>query len=227
LTSLEVRVTNGETGRGNYFYADTMLFGLRSESISDEGNGHALALGTSVGVRYQREKYDAWHDRFGAAHLPGLAVDANFYGSNWALRTSGRIHGDYVGVHAMNYHQWQDAYPDETGKTVLAREGYHYGWGLSGRLKAELAVSRFGIGASAFYGQYRSQQNFDRLQEMITRDQVGLNRLIDYEAWLRAQLYGTAFVEVRRTGNYRRASLDEFSGRNQIVRNTIEIGTYF
>ncbi|MBT8496552.1 MAG: hypothetical protein KJO07_26125, partial [Deltaproteobacteria bacterium] len=227
LTTLQARHVRAGSGTGTSFLADTMLLGWRQEQVDDDGTGLGVAIGTAVAVRYQRERWDGWFDRLGAIHLPGLGINSVVRGRGWSLRTVARAHADYAGVHASSYPRWVEGNPMEVGKTVLEREGYYYAWGLSGRFRADLEVSRFGLGTSLFYGQYRSQQNFDRFQSMLTVDQIGRKGFFDYSVWLRAQLYGTSYLEVRRMGQQRSSTFEDLEASGSQTRHTIELGTTF
>lgn len=231
ITSLDVQLTADGGGLpGRRFLADTMMFGWRHEQVpvdGEDGLALGLTIGSAIAVRYQDENYDAWRDRLGALHMPGLGIDTIVIGDGWSLRALVRGHFDYAGVHAMTYPRWAAAYPDEVGKSILARQGYNYAWGASGRIAAELRVSHFAFGVGAFHGRYWSQQGFDRQQSLLTVDQVGRARYSDRTAWLRGALTDSVFVEIRRDRHNRSSELEEFDGTNDLRRRTIEIGAYF
>lgn len=230
LTSLEVELAASPEGSGKKFLADTMMFGWRHESIPEAGEdevGVALAVGSSVGARYQDERYAAWREQLGALHLPGLAIDSSVDGGSWSLRARARAHFDYAGTHAMTYPRWEAANPNEVGKGILREQGYNYAWGVSTRVAAELSVARFALGVSMFHGRYRSQQGFDRQQEMLTVDQLASARYTDVGTWLRGGLTDRLFVELRRDRHYRSYDLEGFEGTNELKRHTLELGAYF
>ncbi len=226
LTSLEASLAGGD-GSSARFHADTMVFGWRNERVDPDGNGLGFIVGTSVGARYQEEDFESWRDRFGAVHMPGFAVDAVARGRSWTARASARAHLDYAGIHAMSFDRWAAANPMERGKSILAEQGYFYAWGASTRLAAELNASRFGLGVSMFHGRYRSQQGFDRVQEMLTVDQIANAKLTDVGLWLRGRLTKRTFVEYRRDSHYRTSDIEGVEGTNRARRRTIELGTYF
>jgi hypothetical protein len=226
LTSLDAALAGG-SGSSVRLVADTVVFGLRHERVSAEGEGFGLVLGTSVGVRYQDENFDAWRDRLGAVHFPGFAADAVVRGRNWSARGSARAHFDHAGVHALTYDRWVAANPMERGKSVLIEQGYYYAWGASTRLTAELNASRFTLGAAKFHGRYRSQQGFDRDQDKVTVDQVGTAQFTDLSIWLRGRITDRAFLEYRHDRHSRSGELEGITGTSSAQRRTIELGAYF
>lgn len=229
ITRLDLHVAAGPAGTGVYALADTFLFAKRHEDIPFDGDGigYGVAVGSAVAARYQDESYEAWRDRLGAVHLPGIAVDAALVGNGWSLRGLARAHVDYGGVHAMTYARWYDANPTEVGKAVLAEQGYYYAWGASARASAELTTRNYGIGAAAFHGRYWSQQGFDRFQSELTVDQIGHNRYTDLGIWIRRALFDGVYVELRRDTHYRFSDLEGFEGTSKLARRTLELGTYF
>jgi hypothetical protein len=76
-----------------------------------------------------------------------------------------------------------------------------------------------------FRGRYRSQQGFDREQEMVTVDPVGTARLADLGVWLesrRARSSSTATTPTTAPATSR-ASKQPTAQR----RHTIELGAFF
>src|SRR5690606_24778382 len=125
------------------------------------------------------------------------------------------------------YARWMEANPGERGKSILAEQGYYYAWGASARVTAELATSRFGLGASAFRGSYKSQQGFDRAQPELTVDQIARDRYADLSVWIRGRLFDNVFVEYRRDAHQRASDIDGIEGSGRLLRRSIELGTYF
>jgi hypothetical protein len=231
FNTLQVRLTGGGAlDGGTFLLADSLLAGWRFTRVSPGGRGDrgsALNLGTAVAVRYQREQYGPWRDRLGALHLPGLAADGDVWERSWRLRGRARVHADYGGIHSLAFDRWLAEHPDEIGKSILEAQGYYYGWGLSGRLEGELATPWATLGGAMFYGAYRSQQGFDRYQDKVTVDQLVRSRFLDYEVWLRGNVYRDAFVELRAAGQDRHERFEDLTASARLGRYTLELGTTF
>ncbi len=229
INRLRMNANIGAGGRGVDLYTDTVLMGHFRQAISTAGIGGAIAVGTSMGFRYRREKYDLWYDQFGVAHLPGLAVDADMRGATWSLSLYGRTHGDFAGLRAPTYAEWEEANPDEVAKSILRKQSYYYGWGVSSRAGAVLRLPHVHVGGELFYGRYWSQQGLDRTQESVTADIAAASTMIDGEAWLRLYPWRTApyYAALTASMAQRRSRVDTLRERSRIERYTLSMGLSF
>ncbi|WP_428269469.1 DUF3943 domain-containing protein [Haliangium sp.] len=225
ITSLRGRLGFGAGGHGIDIYADTVLLGLYWQRIPAGGIGVGAALGTAVGFAFRDQSHGSWRDRVGVSHLPGLALDLDLIAPYAQFELRARLHGDFAGVHASPYAQWEATYPDEIGKSILRKQGYYYGWGWSGRLRASLRLPYLTLGGALFHGRYASQEGLDRSQENLTIDVEASDTVRDYELWLRLQLFSTPLhVQLGAYSQRRKSHLGEFRSRSRLDRYFLSLG---
>jgi len=233
LPSLSLEIIGDQRGRERSvdLLADTILIGQHRQDIplpGESGLGRAFTLGTSIAYQYRRERLGLFADRLGILHFPGLAIDAHLVGWRSHLRISARAHADFAGLEALSYERWREAHPDAVEKTILRKQGYYYGWGVSGRLSAELSLPRVTLGARASYGYYDSKEGLDRNQEEVTADVQASDTVLDYEAWLRASPLGRRlYLELRLSHQARRAHLGGFDASEDLRRYGLRVGCDF
>ncbi len=225
IAALSFAADFGAGGHGLALYADTVLAGFYAQRVARGGDGVTAALGSSLGFRFRDEGFADWRDRIGVAHLPGLAAQ---FGLSWQgirLDLNARLHGDFAGLHARPYADWEAAYPDETGKSILRKQGYYYGWGYSHWLEAALSSPRVSIGGRVFYGRYHSQEGLDRTQELLTADVSADDTVIDRRAWLRVRpLSGALTIALTGRWRTRRSAVGEFTSDRALRRVSLWLG---
>lgn len=199
VTSVRSRISFDGSDVDTDVHADTMLFGHHVQDVDAAGAGHANTVGLGVAFTYRRERLGSFSDRLGLLHLPAVGLDDHIL---WAggvrLAVSLRLHADFAGVEAAAYPLWKADHPDAVEKTILRREGYTYGWGLSGRLAVELVTPGMAVGGAYFGGRWDSQEGLDRSQERVTHDVDATDRLDDLEAWIRVgPAFSVLFLEAR------------------------------
>lgn len=235
FTHLAVRGVGGARGRGTALYADTILAGYFAQDIrvTDRGlRGFAVAVGSSVGYTHRRERHGTFRDKLGITHLPGLAVEANVLLGRYGVALRGRLHGDFAGVHAMAFDQWDAANPDVPTKTVLERERFYYGWGYSARAELEVTLPYVRAGVNAYYGQYHSDEGLDRAQETIDDGGIDVrasDRVIDAEAFVRLSPFRRrpAYVELTASRQRRLSRVAEFETSRRFEQLSLRLGTVF
>jgi hypothetical protein len=173
-------------GAGLSLQADTLVAGYHAQD-----RRQALTVGASLAYSYLRSTanvYDAFREaaelpepalsyhvpteaeQYAALHLPGPALDWHLRASNVALFVAARLHPDFAGLGAPAFYDWAAANPDEKGKHILHRQGYFYGWGGSGGVRAGLRLGPLRFAAEVFHGRYWSQDGLDRHVERLTAD---------------------------------------------------------
>jgi len=220
---------------GAKVYSDTFLAGFRSENIPEEGAeeiGYEFNLGTSIGYRYQREKFGLWKDRLGGLHAPGLAVEGSVFGDAWRLRWRGRAHFDVMGVNAQASKRWNEANLDVDagviGKSILLNSGYYYAWGASATARVELELPIVTLGSNLFVGQYYSIEGYDRIRnEGLAFETRANDEFFDVEAWVRAPIYGGIDIELRASDQRRNGQLGDLFSKQSLRRYTLEVGSTF
>jgi hypothetical protein len=230
LTALSLRVSGG-AGRVNAdLFGDTLLVGVHDQAIdhpADGGVGRAVTAGVSIAYRYRNEQYGAFRDRLGIMHLPGPALDGHLVGRSWRLGAFARASADFAALHALPYPEWKAANPDVRDKTILDRHRYYFGWGVSGRLGAELELPRVALGGAVFRGRYASQEGYDRSQERVELDVSASDTVADYDAWLRVTPLSRsrAYLELRASRRDRGARVGDVHAEQGVRLVTLEVGT--
>ncbi len=213
VTRLRARATRGAEGGGFEMYADTTFAGFAREAITERQGrrfGHAVVVGSNVAFFYRRQSFGVWSDRLGVVGLPGLALDVHILRDELRLTARGRLNADFAGVHAATFQQWaRRRRPDEVAKSILVKQGYYYGWGLSARLEAELVGRWIEAGARWMLGRWWSHEGLDRNQAAVTADLALSDRRVDLEGWLRLRpgRHGL-FFEIALARTWRRAALE-------------------
>ncbi len=229
ITSLEAVLTAGGGGDfGHTILSDTFIAGWRYSHIAEErSRGGALTLGSATAFRYQSTRFESWRDRLGAAHLPGLAVDATLWGTRWRLFGLARVHPDYGGIGSLAHARWTAAHPEHIGWTSLGERGYYHALGLSGRLRAELTLPYASAGAELFGGRYRHHHGRDLNESELTVKQRIASRIADYDLWLRARLTETWYAEARLEGRHRAERYEDLDASARMLRAGVDLGASF
>lgn len=240
VTQLRFRGTAAVPGGGLELAADTMLVGWHGQSLEGadalarkhglEGEhgalyGGATTIGTSVSLFYRRNDYGAFRDRLAVFGWPGLALDSHAFFGVGSLRFGVRLQGDFAGVHAQAFDDWQDQHPDEQPKTILDRHQYYYGWGGSGRAFFELRLPYLQLGARARYGIWSSHEGLDRKQAQVTADVRASDRALDYETWLRVVPFEFGvFFEASHASQRRWSGVGGFRASQRLDRYQVAVG---
>jgi hypothetical protein len=191
-------------GSGMTMSSDTMIAGYHGQSMTGSAlapRGHAITIGASVAYSYlksQANDYRAFREavalpapdlgyhtpkraeQYSALHLPGPALDWHVRAPDVALSVAARAHPDFAGLGAPAFYDWSAAHREEKGKHILHRQGYFYGWGASGSLRASLRLGPVRFDAGIFHGRYWSQDGLDRHVESITVDVPAEGQVLFY-----------------------------------------------
>ncbi|HJL01781.1 MAG TPA: DUF3943 domain-containing protein [Polyangiaceae bacterium LLY-WYZ-15_(1-7)] len=202
LADLRARATRGPGGGGFELEADTVVLGLHAQDLEDAPGGlrgAAGLVGASIAYRYARQSYADWTDRLGVVHLPGLALEGHLFGGPVALHLGARVHADFASVHAKApFDAWFAAQPEGTrAKTILEREGYYFGWGLSTESRVALALGPVELGVRTRFGSWWSDEGLDRSQEEVNADVRVRDRALDVATWARLDLPRGLQLEAR------------------------------
>lgn len=229
FTNFDISITRGE-GYATRSNASTLLLGWRHQNIPEDDEdaiGTTLTVGTEIGYKYHREEYGIWRDRLGGLQAPGLGVEAELLTDSWKLR--GELHAsfDLMGVNSLSWQQFRVERPEEIGKSILQESSYYYAYGASTRLSASLEVSRFALGANLFVGHYISIEGFDRTKATLEMEVAGDDDFLDYEIFLRSEIFRQAYGQFRWGQSYRRGNLGEYHARESLSRANFELGLHF
>ena len=228
LTALALDARLGDGGAGFDLQATTTLLGYHWQRLTRDG-GRAATVGVAIGSTYRRHTTDSWFDRVGILHLPGPALSGHLRGPSWHLEVSVAGHGDFASLDAAAYPAWQAANPDVVGKTILARQRYYFGWGVSGSARALLTTPHLRFGAAWFGGRYRSQQGLDRSQEAVEYDVPVADRVMDRAAWVDLEpLAGRLIVRARLERRVRHNRVDRSFRASKTLRQfSLLVGAVF
>lgn len=193
-------------GWSAFLEGETLLLGWHTQHIGDEPTatnpnepsiGSAFTIGSTLLYRYRNEELGPWTDRVGTLSLPGLRSDAHLIVGEHTLGFSAQFHGDFAGIYAPNYREWEAAHPDARAKTILRKQSYFYGWGYSLRFEAHWRHPAFETGLRGYLGRHSSDEGLDRSQEQVLDDIEVTSRSWELEAWLRLRHAGSgAFLEL-------------------------------
>jgi hypothetical protein len=208
LSEVFVSTEASRHGAGLIAGADTLVVGYHAQSMSREGRevrGEAITLGSSVGFAFLRSTANRYRsvesavalpdpelsyhepnrrEQYAAFHLPGLAVDVRGQQHWGGLQLSGRLQPSFGGLGAAAFYDWAAANLDQTGKHILHRQGYFYGWGGAAALKVALALGPLRAGFDLTYAKYRSQDGLDRHIEQVSVDVPARGDVLLYEGSL-------------------------------------------
>ncbi len=191
-------------GGGMAMRADTLLAGYHVQDLAGSGlapRGYAATVGASVAYSYLKSKANEYEgfreaavrrepalsyhvptdaEQFSALHLPGPALDWHLRAPALELSMAARVHPDFAALGAPSFYDWAADNPEEKAKHVLHRQGYFYGWGVSGSLGASLRLGPLRFLGEVFHGRYRSQDGLDRHVERLTADVPAQGNVLFY-----------------------------------------------
>jgi hypothetical protein len=170
ITEFSMSGTTSTEGSGLEVFADTLLLGYYAQNVRDMEHGASAMLGTSVAYHFLDSHAAGVPERRGVFHFPGLAAETRLLWRGFRAELWARAHPDFGGIGALAYPDWQAAYPDERPKAILLKQGYYYGFGATGRLRASLGWGPLELQASFEAAYYDSVEGYDRAKELVTVD---------------------------------------------------------
>jgi hypothetical protein len=188
-------------------------------------------LGTGLGFEYAAIHLGPWKHQHGLLHLPGVFFRGRLGTALGDFRLFARMTPDFSATNALGYSSWLEDNADEHGKSILAKQGYYYGWGWSGRLGVEFRSGPLTLGTSAIYGEVDSLDGLDRVQEQLSVDERAFDsrdNLSGYARWrLVRQRWGAPYVELRAERERRRSQLEQRFSRATASEWSLRLGTEF
>jgi len=170
ITEFSVAFTTSTEGNGLELFADTLLVGHYAQNVVDTENGASAAVGTSIAYHFLDSHAAGVPERRGVFHFPGLAAETQLYWRGFRAELWARVHPDFGGIGSLTYPSWQAAYPDDRPKSILLKEGYYYGLGATGRLRASLGWGPLELRSSFEAAYYDSIEGYDRAKELVEVD---------------------------------------------------------
>jgi hypothetical protein len=176
--------------------------------------GHAVMLGLPNGLRYVERTYGQSRDMYASTDIFGLS------GGLWVglgrvrTRVLADVHYDFGAAQSLALLQYRQEHPFEQVKSVQDVQGYAFGMGPSGRVRAELSSFGVSIGGYADYGLYRSIGGMDRWQDRIQQEPSGYDTVLEYGSWL--------MVEPEWLPFYARGSIDFIERKSVIADHVVE-----
>lgn len=187
-------------------------------------SGTSAALGVVLAYSYLESYASGFPELFGAFHMPGAKLEGR--AESWLGEASLglRVTPDFVGVGAYGYEDWQALHPGELGKHILRNQGYFYGFGGSGLLRAAATLGPLELDGDVFFGSYRSSEGLNRWQERITLDVPATSDFLRYRGSAairlgRLPLSVGANLELRRWNT----SIGEVKRAREVVHRGVEL----
>jgi len=228
MTSIRLTAGLGEDVKTIDLDSFALPIGKIWQDISRDGrSGQVVAIGPAIAYRLQREDLGPWRDRFGAFALPGLGVDSTVFFRGIELRGRTRVNAEFVGIQSLPYARWAELNPNAGEKTILRKQGYYYGWGLSWMTESQLRTRYFEILSSFTQGWYDSDEGLDRNQEEIRADIDADDRYQRLVSWVRVPVGKGWRVGGRLDRKERRADLDGVKVDASVTRFDLTLGTEF
>jgi len=214
LIDVDVDATWDDDGEGGEWGIrfDSVLFGWLDQDIEGvEGDpesrwGQTAWAGLAVGYEHRQRWRPEPRDRWAMIHLPG--PDAGLW--SWLGPVSARlrlaIHPTFDAIDSVAAPRWIEENPDLTIRSVLARRGYYFGFGLSTRLDVDLVWRDLRVSGRARFAHVDSTDGLDRFQERIEYDGPVEDDLVQIDArvewsipaWL--VTFGAAYTHTDRWG---------------------------
>jgi predicted membrane protein len=221
----------GDAGQELDVHNDLTLLGYFIQHIDDAEHGHTLFLGTSLGYRYRKLRFEGFSDALAITRLPGFALDSLIRWADVAMRLRMRAHPEFAGVRALAYQAYRAAHPDVMAKTTLDRDGYLYAFGASLDVTLDLDLAAHGgLGARLQLVYLNSKEGLDRNQEELTADPRGVERALDAEGYVRVYPLGRArrlMVELALLTRRRDSRLGGAKAALSLLRGALRVGADF
>lgn len=198
FASLAFQTEASEHGPGLHMSSEVILAGYHAQDLwlapgrrDPSGRmaltGSTFTTGMALAYTYLESHRNDFPELLGAFHMPGLRVAGSARSRVGSAELGIRATPDFVGVGAFGYEQWQAAHRRERGKHILRNQGYHYAWGGSGVVEAEVTLGPLELDGSLFLGRWRSQEGLNRWQERISLDVAAGTNLVWYRASARVR----------------------------------------
>lgn len=170
VTELSLAVSHSTEGNGLELFADTLLVGHYVQNVTDPEHGASALLGSSIAYHFLDSHAAGAPERRGVFHFPGIAAETKLSWGGLRLALWARAHADFGGIGSLAYPLWLDDFPDERPKAILLKEGYYYGVGGTGRVRASLGWGPLELRSSFEAAYYDSVEGLDRAKELVTAD---------------------------------------------------------
>jgi hypothetical protein len=93
-------------------------------------------------------------------------------------------HYDFGAAQSLALSEYRQEHPFDQIKSVQDVQGYAYGLGPSGRVRAEISSFGISLGGYVDYSRYTTIGGMDRWQEKIQREASGYDTVLEYGTWL-------------------------------------------
>ena len=148
-----------------------LLAYYRHEVEGTEGylQGTSFYAGLGVGFRHKENRYpggpttdgEFW-GRYGLVHLPGARLDGSLFTEAADFHLSLSSYPTMSSVDSVAYPVYLEETGREASRTVLANEGYYYGFGLSSLLRLEIDIAPMHLHGDLAFHWTRSINARDR-----------------------------------------------------------------
>ncbi len=168
--------TDDGEGGGWYMRIESVMLGWLAQDITGVPEDTSTRWGTTVyiGLAAGYEHLQQWRpeprDRWAKVLLPGPDAGVWLFGGGVEGRIRLSIHPTFDAIDSVAAPNWFEENPAQTVRSVLRRRGYYYGFGIGGRLLAELHMGWLRLEGEARFTHVESVEGLDREQEEVTVD---------------------------------------------------------
>lgn len=217
FSQLALRGSFGEGGIDDFlFFARAALVTYYRKSISEDGSrGYDLILGASSAFEYGMHWVAPGHlhtstrDQTAIGHLLGPTIDGRLHRGDLDLRAVIDVYGDFAMVRNYALGKLRAAEGEESMKSSVRRESYHYALGVTAMGRAMARYRGVEAGLQVQRDVFDSIEGLDRHQEDMVADHDLDDSRSLARAWLTYDLplhHGGASARLGLTATDRRRS---------------------
>jgi hypothetical protein len=215
FSQLALRSSFGERGLDDFlFFARAALLTYYRKSIAEDGaSGYELIVGASSAFEYGMHWVTPGHDHTSTrdqtaiAHLVGPTIDGRLHAGEVDLRAVVDVYGDFAMVRNYALGKLRAAEGDDSMKSSVLREDYHYALGVTAMGRAIASYRRLEAGLQLQHDLFDSIEGLDRHQDRIMVDYDLDDSRTIARAWLTYELpvgYGATSARIGLTATDRR-----------------------
>ena len=173
IASFDLDVDFSARGAGVDVFGETRLVGYHTQALAGPAKlPQGVFANGAVGVAYAYGSTRAFgfDDRRGLLLFPGFTGEVGARHGALHYAAALRAYPSFGGMSAPSYESWRREVPDARTKTVLEREGYVYGWGFHGGLRASVGYHALELRCELEADHLSSIEGLDRAQERVEVD---------------------------------------------------------
>ncbi len=157
-------------------------------------DGVSTVVGVNLTYGYHSSTARGFDERYSPMSFPGLAGKLWLAEGDLRFELSSRMNIDFSGISALSYSEWAENHPGVRGKTVLAKQGYFYGFGPSTATDLALSIRNLQLTASVRAALIDSSEGIDRSQELLEVDERARSTVTEWSVGARVVVPGTPLI---------------------------------